>query len=69
MAKFNSLRKLFAPDAINRMGEECFTLSDRESLVSRVMTTFLSAATSRWWTLSTFSTPREGRKMRRPTEG
>lgn len=43
MAKFNSLRKLFAPDAINRMGEECFTLSDRESLVSRVMTTFLSA--------------------------
>ena len=58
MAKFNMLKKwLFPdsnnhaddensvsnPDTINHMGEDSFTLSDKESLVSRVMTTFLSS--------------------------
>lgn len=43
MAKFNLFRKKTNTDSTNHMGEECFTLSDRESLVSRVMTTFLSS--------------------------
>lgn len=43
MAKFNMLKKWLTPDTINHMGEESYTLSDKESLVSRVMTTFLSS--------------------------
>ena len=44
MAKFNSKKMPVAPTEVNYMGEKAFKLSDKEELVSTVMTTFLTDA-------------------------
>jgi len=44
MAKFNSKKMPVAPTEVNYMGEMAFKLSDKEELVSTVMTTFLTDA-------------------------
>ena len=44
MAKFNSKKTPVTPTEVNFMGEMAFKLSDKEELVSTVMTTFLTDA-------------------------
>lgn len=44
MAKFNSKKTPVTPKEVNFMGEMAFKLSDKEELVSTVMTTFLTDA-------------------------
>lgn len=44
MSKYNKTKTPVQPTVVNEMGEKAFQLTDKEVLVSTVMTTFLQGA-------------------------